>query len=100
MLRPLAEPGQELDGEQVEEALHEAAHAVLGAAEASGPVMDFNLSHAKAARRRQHGDEAMKLAVEFHLAAHSRTKAFHAAIVVVQPNAHDGADQEIKDLAR
>ena len=93
MLRPLAEAGQELDRQQIEKALDEAAHAVLGMAEPARPVVDLDLADAEAARRRQHGDEAVQLAVEPDLAEDLGPVAFHAAVVVVQPDAGQPADQ-------
>ena len=87
MLRPLAEAGQKLDREQIEEAFDEAAHAVLGVAELARPMIDLDLADAEAARRGQHGDEAVQLAVKPHLAEHLGPVALHAAVVVVQVDA-------------
>src|SRR5207302_11035565 len=69
VLRPLPETGQELDGEQVEKPFHEAADAVLGMPETPRPMVDFNFAYAEAARRREDGNEPMKLAVKAYLPA-------------------------------
>ena len=52
-----------------------------------------------AARRRQHGDEAVQLAVEADLAKHFAAIALHAAVVVVQLAAGQGADHPVEDPA-
>ena len=44
MLGPLSEAGQKLHREQVEKTLYEPPDAVLGASEATGPVLDLNLA--------------------------------------------------------
>ena len=55
-------------------------------------MVDLDLADAEAARRRQHRDEAVQLAVQADLAEHLGAIAFHAAVVVVQPDAGQPAD--------
>ena len=66
MLRPLAETGEELDGEQVEKPFDEPRQAVFRAAELPRPMMDDHFAHAETAGGRQHRHEAVQLAVEPH----------------------------------
>ena len=47
VLRPLAEAGEKLDGQQIEETLDDAAHAVLRAAELARPVVDRDFADRK-----------------------------------------------------
>src|SRR5262249_31116903 len=68
VLRPLTESGEELDREQVEEALHEAADAVLGAAEPARAMADLDLRYLEPTGRGEHRNEAVQLAVEADLA--------------------------------
>ena len=58
-------------------------NAVLRVAEGSPTVSDHDLADTKAASRRQHGHEAVQLAVQPHLAEHLALITFHAAVVVV-----------------
>src|SRR5262245_57398494 len=99
MLRPLAEAGEELDREEVEESLHEAADAVLRVAEAAAAVVDLNLAHTEAAGRRQHRDEAVQFTVELHLAKDLRAVTLHAAVVIVQVDAGGPAHHGVEDSA-
>ena len=96
VLRPLAETGQKLDRQEVQKTLDEAAYPVLRPAELPRPMRDGDLAHAKAAGRRQHGHEAVQLAVEPDFPEHFAAIALHAAVVVVQLHARQRADHPIE----
>src|SRR5262249_8042807 len=59
MLAPLPEAGEKLDGHEVRTPFDKAADAVLGLAKAAWAMVNVDLSDVKAARRREHGNEAM-----------------------------------------
>src|SRR5262249_1394295 len=72
---------------------------VLRSAKLARPVIDLDFADAIAARRRQDRDEAVQLAVEPDLVENLLAVALHAAVVVVQANAGDHADQAVEDTA-
>jgi len=84
VLRPLAEAGEELDGEQIEEPFEEAGAAVLRAAELARPVLDDQLAHTKPTGLGQNRHKAVQLAVQPHLVEHLAAIALHAAVVIVE----------------
>src|SRR5207247_981093 len=99
MLRALAEAGQELDRQEIEEALDEAAHAVLGIAELARAMVDGDLADLEAARGREDRYEAVQFAVEADFAEDLGPVALHAAVVVVQADAGEPADHAVEDFA-
>ena len=64
------------------------------------PMLDRRLADAKPARRGQHGHEAVQLAVEPNLVNHVAAKRLQAAVVVVQLDAGEPADQAVEHLRR
>ena len=84
MERPLAEPGQEADGEQVEQPLDEPGDAVLRRAEPPGAVVDLDLADPEPSRVRQDGDEPVQLAVDADLVEHLAAVDLEPAVVVVE----------------
>src|SRR6476660_9944842 len=64
VLRPLVEAGEEVDGEQVEEALDDPRRPVLAPAELAWAVVDDYLSHFPAASGGQDWNEAVQVAVD------------------------------------
>jgi len=87
MLRPLAETGDEFDGQQIEKAAHIAAETVFGFAELTATMVNDQFADLEAARRRQHRDETMQFAVKPHFLKHFATVTLHATIVIVQTDA-------------
>ena len=63
-------------------------------------MIDLDLAHRVAPSGGQHGNETMQLAVETHFAKNWRAIAFHAAIVIVEPNSGEPADQKIENATR
>src|SRR5262249_7078890 len=88
---------QKLDGEEIEEAAEEAADPIFRATEGTRAVLHDDLAYLEAARRCQHGDEAVKFPVQAYLAEHLRLVAFHAAVVIVQLHSRDPADERIEN---
>src|SRR5262249_45369438 len=99
VLRSLTEAGEELDGQEVEEALDEAAHAVLGPAEAARAMVDLDLADLEAAGRGQDRHATVQLAIEAHLAEDRGGVALHAAVVIVQLDAGQPAHHAVKHAA-
>src|SRR5262249_16878390 len=75
-------------------------HAVLGMTELARPMIDLDLADAITARRRQHWDEAMQLAVKPHFLEYVGAIDFHAAVVIVQPHAGQPTDHSVENAAR
>src|SRR5207248_8130654 len=80
MLGTLPEAGEEFDRQQIEEAFDEAAHAILGATVAAGPMLNGELADAEAAGRGQHRNETVQLTIEANFTQHFGAVALHAAI--------------------
>src|SRR5262249_10520425 len=92
-----AEADDELDGQEVEEALDEAADAVLGLAVLAGAVLDLDFADFPAAGLGKDGDEAVQLAVEGDLVEDGAAVALHAAVVVVEVDAGGGGNEPVED---
>src|ERR1700682_6529699 len=99
MLRPLAEAGEKLHGQEIQEPLEKSPHSVLRPAESARPMTNFNLPYFKTTGGGQDRDEAMKLTIEFDLLEDRSPEALHPAIVIVKPDARDQAHDRIKDPA-
>src|SRR5438132_13280156 len=99
MLRALAETGEELDGQEVQKPLDEAAYAVFRMTESAGPMLDHDFGDLEAPRRGQHRDKAMELAIEADLAENRGPVAFHAAVVVMELDAGEPANEAVEDAA-
>ena len=60
-------------------------------------MIDRQLAHAETAGGGQHRHEAVQFAVQPHLGEHLAAITFHAAVVVVQTDAGEPADQPVED---
>ena len=99
MLRPPPKSGKELDGEQVEESLDDAAEAELGLAKSPRPVLNDQFADTKATSSGQHRDEAVQLAVQTNLAEYLGPITLHAAVVVVEADSRQPAYQPVEHAA-
>ena len=63
-------------------------------------MMHRHLGHPKPPGMRQHGNEAMQLAIEGQLPGDLRSQTFEATVVVVQPQSGQPAHQPVEDFAR
>ena len=84
VLRALAESGEKLDGQQVEEAFDESADSILRAAELSRTVVDHDFPYPIPPRGGQGRQEAMQFAIEPHFVEDLAAIALEPAVVVVQ----------------
>ncbi len=98
--RPVPVAADERDGEQVEEAAQVALEAVARAAVLARAVVDRQLGDAEAAVVREHGDEAVQLAVEPQALHDLGAVGLEAAVQVVQAQPGDAAGDPVEDLRR
>ena len=77
----------------------EAAKAVFGLAELSRPMLHRQFGHAKAAGVGQHRNEAVQFAVQPHFPGDFRPENLQSAIVIVQLESGERADQPVEDFA-
>src|SRR6188768_3721353 len=96
MLRPLLEAGKKINGEQVEKSLHDTRHAVLRAAKLASPVVHDNFADLPAAGRRQDGHEPVQFAIQPHFVEDLAAVALEAAVVIVQADAGEHADEPVE----
>ena len=87
----------ERHGQQVEEPAQVALDAVARAAVLARPVVDGQLRDAEAAVVREHGDEAVQLAVEPQAVHDLGAVGLQAAVHVVQVHAGEGAGDAVED---
>ena len=96
--RAVAVPPHERDAEEVEEAAQVTVDPVARAPVLARAVVHRDLRDPEAAVRREHGDEAVELAVDAHTLEHLGLVRLEAAVHVVQADAGDHCGRPVEDL--
>src|SRR5262249_39663209 len=92
--------GQEQHGQEVQESPPEPGRAELGPPVAPGAVMHGDLGHLEAAPRREHRDEAVKLAVQADLLHDLSPVDLEAGVEIVEPHAGEPARHPVEESGR
>ncbi len=98
--RPAAVRGEIFRREQVEEATQETVEAILRSAVLSRTVANDDLANLESSRGREDRDEPVHLAVEMQIAHQIPGHRLHAAIVIVEFDAGQAADESVEHAAR
>ena len=99
MQRPLAESGQESDGQQVEKPFEKPRETVFGRSMPAAAMANLDLADPEAPGVRQHRNEPVQLTVDADLTQHLAAIELETAIVVVQAAAGQAADHPVEDAA-
>src|SRR5262245_33811281 len=100
MLWPLAETGEKLHRQKVQESFDKSSDPILRTPEFSWPMIDDDFSYAKSTRRCQHRHKPVQFAIQPHLVKNLAAISLHPAVVIVQPYASHPPDQPVEHPRR
>eukprot|EP00913_Durusdinium_trenchii_P028378 g26606.t1 len=98
VLRPLTESREKLHRQQIEEAPQKPSDTILRIAVLPLPMMHGNFRHFESAGMGQYSDKAVKFAVNANFPGHFGSKQLEAAVVIVQFQSGQPADQPVEHL--